>query len=168
MFGHEWTPSMSVGLDALDNDHIRLIEILNCLEEASTRKQDFVTLLSDLVTRSSEHFVREEAIIKDLGFPQTDVHMAEHRIFQDVLVHISTRYRPLWSPALMRASVDYLREWLMHHILLQDMAYKPFIIGPQIKTTIHLPDAIDPRNALQNMKSQPSINAPCDNRGAAW
>jgi len=168
MFGHEWTPSMSVGLDVLDNDHILLINILNRLEEASTQKQDFTQLLSDLVKRSGEHFVREEAIIKDFGFPQIDIHMAEHRIFQDVLVHISARYRPLWTPALMRASVDYFREWLMHHILLQDMANKPFILGPRIKTTVRLSDSIGASNPFGSLESQPSIDMPHDNRSMAW
>jgi hemerythrin-like metal-binding protein len=150
---------MSVGLDVLDGDHIGLIEILSRLDETSTRKQDFTELLSVFVTRSGEHFEREEAIIRDLGFPQIETHMAEHRIFQDVLVHIAGRYRPLWSPALMRASTEYLREWLMHHILLQDMAYKPYIIDPRNKLTIRSSGVLGSSNVTQSIKPRASAGA---------
>lgn len=134
-----WTEAMSVGVPALDADHRCLVRIINLLHDAEGNDTNRVidTVMEALNRYARFHFAREEQVMLACGFPALGVHRAEHAGFSRMLETIPQRPR---GETAARELLDYLKDWLLHHILIQDMAYKPYIAESsdldEITTTI--------------------------------
>jgi hemerythrin-like metal-binding protein len=121
-----WNEAMSVGMPALDADHRCLIRIINLLEDAEEgdvdRVVDIVMETLDLYCRY--HFAREERIMRACGFPSLAFHRAEHQDFRRTVAAKGAGKECASAPELL----EHLKAWLLHHILIQDMAYKPYVV----------------------------------------
>ena len=127
-----WTQAMSVGVPELDADHQGLIDIINDLAVLGGPKAESHAVgacLKRLQRYALVHFGREEKIMTACGFPYLGVHQEEHRAFvltmQGFNQSLQADPRGL-AGRLADEILDYLKTWLNHHILLEDMAYKPF------------------------------------------
>lgn len=125
----EWNNEMSVGVPSLDTDHRCLIRIINLLDGIgpidTIRTVD--TVLDTLLLYGRFHFAREEKVMKACGFPGRRVHALEHRRFTSFIDRLREGDRAATSRTPRRL-YDYLSDWLRHHILIQDMAFKPYVI----------------------------------------
>ncbi|MCH7543703.1 MAG: hemerythrin domain-containing protein, partial [Proteobacteria bacterium] len=74
-------------------------------------------------------FKREEKVMQACGFPHIETHQREHRDFTKRIQDIHVRYHREADVAMTRDLLDFLKDWLNHHILIQDMAYKPYVAG---------------------------------------
>ena len=126
----EWTEAMSVGVPSLDADHKAMIRIINLLckidEEGGAQTMDVV--LDTLVAYSQFHFGREERVMEVCGFPETLFHRTEHAGFAEYVRRLRNLHGGVQDPAVVAELLEYLSDWLRHHILIQDMAYKPFVL----------------------------------------
>ena len=128
-----WTPAMSVGVDQLDNDHKGLIDVINDLAAESSGEGRAAVLRQSLVSlrRYAEtHFGREEQVMRACGFPGLQGHHGEHEDFVTMIGEVTERLEadPEGAAAGVRDElVDYLKTWLNQHIMIQDMAYKPYV-----------------------------------------
>ena len=128
-----WTVAMSVGVPELDDDHQGLIEIINALAGQAGGEAEYAAVhdsLKAMQRYALVHFDREEKVMRACGFPHMDVHQGEHREFTLAMQGILARFGR--DPVGMAASVadeafEFLKSWLTHHILLEDMAYKPYV-----------------------------------------
>lgn len=124
---YQWTESMSVGIALIDNDHRALIHLVNRLHE-SVDAQDSYDVLDDLLNRLIDyvdiHFTREERIMEACGYTETAGHKEEHGVFVDYIQGLRESFNAETAPALAGELADYLKDWLNHHILIQDMAYR--------------------------------------------
>jgi hypothetical protein len=57
----------------------------------------------------------------------SEAHEEEHAGFTRHIKEVRDRYARNADPALIRGLLDYLKDWLSHHILIRDMAYKPYV-----------------------------------------
>lgn len=124
-----WTEAMSVGVPALDADHkclVRIINVLRELDRDEEGKATVETVLDSLKLYGRTHFKREERVMDAVRFPGGAFHRAEH---QNFVRHIEFLRSKFSSGQLepTRELYDYLTGWLRHHILIQDMAYKPYV-----------------------------------------
>lgn len=122
---------MSVGVPALDSDHRCLIRVVNLLrgvrddDEAATM---IATVLDTILLYARFHFAREERVMELFRFPQAAHHQGEHQVFADDIEGVRERYLGPATTASADALFDELADWLRHHILIQDMAYRPYIL----------------------------------------
>ena len=125
----EWQDSWSVGNAVLDNDHKRLIRIIQDIGDYRTAKADLGELFAELEDYTKYHFSREEKLMEEAELPDLVEHKKFHRDFEEWL-H-SVRYTmsvSRESREFLLDSVDeYLRKWLVHHILETDMNYRGLI-----------------------------------------
>ena len=127
-----WTDKMSVGVPELDEDHKGLIHIINQLAENAgeeTRYSVVRQCIFALMRYAETHFAREEQVMASCGFPGLEVHQGEHHTFLADIKAAATRFEE--QPDKLAAMVNdellsYLKNWLNHHILIEDMAYRPF------------------------------------------
>lgn len=129
-----WSDAMSLGVPALDTDHKCLVKMINLLDEDNeeTWRAGIDPMLKALLLYSRFHFSREERVMQACDFPGTRFHAAEHWNFireiqrlrrqQEESGHIVKPTR-----GLIRSLRGYLTDWLFHHILIQDMAFKPYV-----------------------------------------
>ena len=127
-----WTQAMSVGVPALDSDHrclVRIISLLEEVEQGAEARSTIETVLETLAMYARYHFAREERLMEACGFPASRFHREEHAAFAGFIHGLRPRLAGRADPGLARDLLIYLTAWLRHHILIQDMAYKPYIRG---------------------------------------
>jgi hemerythrin-like metal-binding domain len=126
----QWCEAMTVGVPALDADHRCLVRIINLLSEASTTDvpQLIETVLETLLVYSRFHFSREERVMAGCRFPGFEFHAVEHAGFTRNIQALRQRVGQDLDAKVATELYDYLTGWLRHHILIQDMAYKPFVV----------------------------------------
>ena len=123
-----WTDSFSVGVTQFDEQHKQLVRMLNRLiadPDAGTRSETIAELLSAMTNYAQEHFEAEEELMEKHNYPQLKEHTAQHHAFRrktgDLCMATMNEVGTVPESLL-----QYLRDWLVEHILKSDMAYKPF------------------------------------------
>ncbi len=128
----KWRDSYSVGVEKFDNAHTALLEIINDMFVV-VRDHQSVEHLSDamnkLIRYTQEHFIEEEKELEKINFPKLDEHKKVHaELLQEVAA-----YKVRIDNKEEEATVGlyhFLRNWLITHILDEDMQYKPFFVNP--------------------------------------
>ena len=129
----EWTDEMSVGLPELDDDHKLIIETINQLDASAgdAAQQDVVRQHLMRLRRYAEvHFAREENVMAACAFPALEIQKKEHQGFVKCIQEATQRFdaKPAESAEIISQELlGFLRDWLRHHILIEDMAYRPFV-----------------------------------------
>ena len=122
----EWQDAYSVGIDQLDADHKRLIDIINRVDDADRERRSITWALDELSDYARYHFTREEETMAAAGYAGIKAHKNRHREFLDWLrsVRLSLKMAPETQFHLGADLRDYLSRWLTGHILVEDMKYK--------------------------------------------
>ena len=127
---YEWSESMSVGVPLLDSDQKALSQLINQLHNALEDKEESSVLdqiFESLVAYIELHFEREEQVMEVCGYPEISEHKAEHLCFTQNMHYMRDRYFSGEGAPVGRELLVYLKDWLNHHILIHDMAYKPYV-----------------------------------------
>jgi len=129
----EWNEELQLGVPTIDAQHRELFDLCRQFLEAA-RAGECVSLhaiLDRLVERTRAHFQAEEQMLDRCHYPGLAAHRAEHdRLLSDAR-NLQARWPVLPDDEARRAfSVEvanYLRNWLIGHIDLNDKPYKPFL-----------------------------------------
>ncbi len=126
----DWSEKLSVGVEVFDQDHRKLVGLINQLHEALKVGQGMHTLSSifeELVTYTSTHFAREESYMQTHAFPGLVAHAREHASLTTQVLELQARFRAGSSAALTLDVMVFLRDWLTHHIRATDKALGAFL-----------------------------------------
>lgn len=127
----EWRDKMSVGNEAMDIDHQKLVGYLNDLHDMMSgipNPESVERLLDKLVDFTEYHFGTEERLLRLCRYPHLDDHKESHKELVKQLMEIRDGYRENPSERRLIQMFDFLSNWLMRHILREDMAYKDYIV----------------------------------------
>lgn len=128
----QWSSKFETGVKAIDNDHKALFDeikqlALVLLEDGDRNAIDrAITCLENYV---HEHFNREETFMINAGYPGTEGHIKSHRALTRqvaLLKKINLKENAEIDPVKL---VQFLSDWLSHHIVNIDMAYVPYLQG---------------------------------------
>ncbi len=128
----QWSKEMSVGVSTLDSDHkclIRIIDLLHDIRDEKDSQRTIHAVLDTLLLYGRHHFAREERVMAACGFPEWSFHHSEHQGFAVYIRRVRKRFRDAGDPEMASELLEYLTDWLRHHILIQDMAFKPYVAG---------------------------------------
>ena len=126
----EWTPEMSVGLAELDDDHKMLVRVINQLATNTGQAGALRQCIFALMRYAEFHFAREEHVMQACGFTALPEHKLEHEDFTAQIQALAKRFEEnpeAAAPEINEKLLDYLKNWLTHHILIVDMAYRPLV-----------------------------------------
>lgn len=126
----EWRQAMSVDGGVIDDDHRRLIGIVNSFERAHSTMWDLTTVLEDLKAYAIKHFRREEELQRQMGFPGAEVHHQEHKRLLHRLDQIAAEFGKGSSDDLSKLiahTSELLNDWLIAHIISCDLKMKPYL-----------------------------------------
>lgn len=124
-----WSSKYSVGVQAMDNQHTVLFAILNDLHDAMMKGQaQKVTgdLLQKLLKYTREHFASEEAVMAAAAYPGLAQHRVKHRDLIKQVNEFAVRYQR-GETNLNLTLLNFLRDWLAHHIQNEDKQYGPCV-----------------------------------------
>ncbi|MDR1868070.1 MAG: bacteriohemerythrin [Treponema sp.] len=126
-----WNDSYSVGIQAIDEQHQKLIEMTNnlynaCLQGEGTSKQYFQAVIREAVDYINFHFTAEEQIMERLRYPDLNKHKEEHKEFvRKVLEEVQLFEEGKYFVA--NNFVRFLGSWILTHIAVSDKQYSNFI-----------------------------------------
>ena len=129
----QWNRKMSVGLAELDDDHKQLIRVINQLGadyQDEDRRQAIRQSLVALRRYAEFHFAREEKVMMACAYPQLEEHQGEHRDFVQRILELTRQFDadPESTAEIVNEDLlEFLRDWLSHHIMIEDKAYGPHI-----------------------------------------
>lgn len=121
MQGIVWNERFSVGVPAMDEQHKRLIDLINGLQTSDNVGIVFDTIMG-MFDYASEHFRSEERLLRSAGYSELPTQEREHKVFLEKAIDFSKK--DLRDPQACKEIVLFLRSWLLHHILEEDMKYK--------------------------------------------
>ena len=127
-----WRENMSVGVDAVDDDHRHLVDLLNRLHFlvlAGADRPSVGEVLEELVRYTDYHFDREEKLMEAGNYPGLEEHRACHRDLARRLLEYHKTFEDRPDSFDVAAFYDFLSEWLVVHVLEKDMKYKPYVRG---------------------------------------
>lgn len=122
-----WSEKISVGVPAMDAQHQQLMRLLNAFATHSDPGVAFDTIMS-MFDYAAVHFGEEEALLSRVGYPELERQKREHQAFLSKTTELSAQ--SLSDPAVYVKIATYLTSWLLHHIMEEDMKYKPFLQKP--------------------------------------
>lgn len=144
-----WSDVFSVGHEAIDDDHKALMNSVNTLRAEimnGAGRAQIASCINHLVQYVDEHFAREEALMARSGYPDLAQHKRLHGHLSNTVhaIRIIFDHDPkLIDPVKL---LNFLRDWLIHHILEEDMKFAPYIHEegrPEIMSGVLQPDAED-------------------------
>ena len=124
-----WTPNLSVGIEAIDNQHKKILELINQTHAAMLEgrsSEEMADIMHGLIDYTETHFAYEEDLFKQYSYPET----AQHQLAHTALTAKVLGYKRKLDAGETVVSVDilkFLKDWLIGHILGVDKRYAPFL-----------------------------------------
>jgi len=131
----KWTEQLSVKIERFDNDHKKLIELINKLHSAMYNGEGHSALdaiLVELTDYTVYHFKNEEEALEKCGFPGIAGHKKQHEEFVKKIADTKKKYDE-GNLMLSIPTIDFLTSWLKDHIMKMDFAYSDLMIKAGIK-----------------------------------
>ncbi|MEO5336804.1 MAG: bacteriohemerythrin [Magnetospirillum sp. WYHS-4] len=116
-----------MGIPFVDSDHRVLLRLFNHLETAVGDREDSSvvgSILDSLTEYTKYHFAREEHLMELCGYPQLDAHRETHRRLTGEVGDFMAALAADPGGFDSRRFVDFVRGWLISHILQDDFAYR--------------------------------------------
>jgi len=125
----QWDSIYSVNIGVLDTQHKMLVAMINDLHQAMAArsgKDKLGSILAGLVKYTQGHFATEERLMETFGYADFLAHKSEHDGLTNTVLDLQRRFYA--SQAGMSVEVmEFLRDWLVKHILGSDKKYSPFL-----------------------------------------
>ena len=118
----EWSNDLAVHHEQLDTEHRYLIGIINELHDAIAegRGRDAVSdTLARLADYTIWHFDREEQIMRRVGYPHLDEHVAQHGALIDELGKRAWELE-VGEDAVTERTMAFLKDWISTHLRIDD------------------------------------------------
>jgi hemerythrin len=125
-----WTPELATGSSAIDDQHLRLFQLFNDLEEAVAQLKgegEVNRTLNALSVYVVAHFRMEEDLMRQHGYPGLAAHVEDHRAMRIQVEAMVDQYHGvgLDCTQVLRA----LRRWLIGHVQNEDRAMAEFLVA---------------------------------------
>ena len=130
-----WDSSLSVNISQIDDQHKKLVGMINELHRAMKLKQGnsiIGSILDRLANYTVSHFGIEEKLFAQYGYPEEKAHVAIHQKLVAQVVDIQKKFKAgevMVSMELM----SFLKDWLVNHIKGTDKKYSSFLRGHGVK-----------------------------------
>lgn len=136
----EWKKEFELGIESIDNEHKRLLEIGNQIsdmlsnhDDESDNYDDIIDVIGELKDYTIYHFANEEAHMEACNYNDITNHKKEHA---DFVAYISSVDFHLIEEDQKRFMKDLLKKivnWVFNHIISTDFMYKDALVVCGVK-----------------------------------
>jgi hemerythrin-like metal-binding protein len=130
-----WGPALSVGVTVIDDQHKKLIELVNQLNDAMHAGQGRAalgTVLGELVKYTVYHFGTEEKLMAQHHYELSAAHKAEHKKLVDDVGAFKAKFEG-GNAMISTEIMNFLRDWLSRHIMGTDKKFGQALIKAGVK-----------------------------------
>ena len=131
----EWNDSYSIGIASIDVQHRKIVDLLNRLHVAMHEghgKDVLGSIFEELIAYTKTHFATEERYFSAFKYPDAAAHVAEHTALTSKALTLREDFKG-GKIVLTGDVLDFLKDWLKHHIGGSDKNYSAFLIGKGVR-----------------------------------
>lgn len=131
----KWRDSYSVEVDQFDRQHAVLVKMINDIYTIVRNHKQMTALhdaIDQLVEYTHTHFAEEEAAMEAAGYPGLEEHKRKHDALKQEVEEFVGRIKQE-DPNVTVAFYQFLRQWLLNHIIDEDKQYSPYLTHPTVK-----------------------------------
>lgn len=124
-----WQAQWDIGIAGIDEQHHRLVKLLNDLHQAMSErrgKEQLGRTIADLVSYTSTHFKAEEGQMRRFGYPEYERHKALHAALIDKADDFSRRFAA-GEFVFPGDLLSLIHKWLISHIMSEDRKFAAFL-----------------------------------------
>lgn len=123
---YEFKNEYVTGIASVDEEHKRLFEIAD--EAYQLTKEEFLVdkydqvrhILGELKDYALQHFEHEEAYMESINYKKMFIQKVQHDEFREKINDMNLEHLDENSDAMLEEILEYLTNWLIHHILEHD------------------------------------------------
>lgn len=124
-----WSKRFFTNVSEIDYQHYKIVNYVNELyrEYIGSRNNDkMYSILVELADITTKHFAHEQILMKKHNFPRLELHIKEHT---NLLSNVGKLIESLKNNTAQIDDklIEFLTDWLSHHILEEDMQYAPYL-----------------------------------------
>ena len=117
-----WKPEYAVGVESVDFEHKKMIELINEIYEEMKLRRDADSIeqfLGDVHFAISAHFALEERLMRDSAFAEYEAHKGDHEELLDQIRDLMDRFvaDPDEGFDLLK---EHLSDWFENHFATFD------------------------------------------------
>ncbi len=140
----EWSDEFSVGIEEINEEHKKLLSLVNDLHDnvgAGSAHEVLGKVLDELLRYVIYHFSHEEELFRSTNYPGTERHILQHRGLTAKVENIYADFRANTSETLPQEVLDFLKNWLVEHIMGSDRAFGLYFNAHLAKASSQAPAA---------------------------
>lgn len=138
-FTMDWSDRYVLGIDLIDQQHqvlFRLVDQLAKAIQSDSPDAELHTVFAKLNEYTLTHFAAEEQLMAQHGYQGGKEHQENHRALEHALGQLMLKARD-GEPLVSLQTMNFLRQWLYHHIDDVDRQFADFLKGRGV-TSAHL------------------------------
>ena|SRR5271157_3277584 len=124
-----WSDEYSVMVKEMDEQHKKLVGMINDLHEAMKTgkgKDVMEKILKSLVDYTVTHFSSEEKLMQSNDYPGFLAQKSQHEALTKQVLDFQKKYHE--GKAVVSVEImNFLKDWLVNHITGSDKKYGPFL-----------------------------------------
>ena len=129
-----WKDSFNIGIEEIDRQHRKFLEMLNEYYEVVSRSKTATLdhkLVNKLKAYASLHFDFEVNLLKNTGYIDTEEQLKQHNYFESRISELESSLVQGNAESL-NAVFTFLRDWFLSHVLESDRKFVPYVTKQQI------------------------------------
>ena len=126
---YQWSDEYVLGIEEIDLQHKRLIEIANQIYEIMNdqwrldKYNQILEVLGELKDYTVYHFKSEEEYMAKIGYKKRFSHAIEHSAFVEKLNAVDLRDLDEKQDKYLRELLGFITDWVVNHIMTTDKLY---------------------------------------------
>ncbi|OFY30598.1 MAG: hypothetical protein A2X09_03745 [Bacteroidetes bacterium GWF2_43_11] len=127
----KWSNILSIGNQAIDNDHAELLSIFNQLVDLTNKegsRSEFAEILSRMTDYARQHFKKEEAYMEKFAYPNLSEHKKSHQTYIQTVANYNLSFLRNQKPDPI-ALLMFIESWWTNHILHADSMFERYKNG---------------------------------------
>lgn len=120
-----WEDVYKTGIEVIDNQHKKFVEILNQLYDAVDNHKDKKAIdqvFEGLVNYGKYHFATEEKYFDEFNFEEALEHKEKHKEFKQKIADYQAKINN-GQIEITNDLINFLEEWLVTHLVEVDKKY---------------------------------------------
>ncbi|MDO5675681.1 MAG: bacteriohemerythrin [bacterium] len=119
----EWGPALETGIQEVDTQHKRIVNLVNQMQEARLNKdmETVASVITEMVDYTLSHFAFEEALMEEAGYRFLVPHRRVHELFAMKIPEFQARFEA--GEDITEELHTMLVRWLYNHIRGDDQGY---------------------------------------------
>jgi hemerythrin len=132
----EWSNELSVGIKSIDEQHKKLVNMINALNDAmltGSSNELLGKIFTGLAAYTQKHFAYEENMFAEYGYEGSEEHKRQHNELIAQVIALKEKFMENPQGTISDDLMQFLKRWLTNHIMRTDKDYTEFLVSKGVK-----------------------------------